>query len=171
DFNDTGASYPMEKTLHGLLEDQVDKTPDRIALIGAISDKENTGDIHLTYRELNKQAEYWSAVLIEKGIKQGSIVGIVIGRCVGQVIAILSILKAGGAYLPVEPGYPMERIRYMLSDSRAGALITSPASRSKVEGLHLPGETLELPVSCSHFDSLYTGSLARSVRDIAKSRN
>jgi len=80
---------------------------------------------YMTYKELNKKSNQWANELIEKGLKPDHIVGIMVDRSVDMVIGILGILKSGGAYLPIDPGYPEERIRYMLADSNANVLLTN----------------------------------------------
>jgi amino acid adenylation domain-containing protein len=124
DFNDTAADYPQGKTIHELFEQQVERTPDSIALHGCM-DAWVHEEADITYRELNEKAHQLAYVLKEKGIKPGTIVGIMVERSLEMIIGILGILKAGGAYMPVEPDYPEERINYMLKDSGAKILLTS----------------------------------------------
>ena len=129
DFNRTQSEYPSEKPLHGLFESQVERAPDRSALTGE-SLKTSTpagrnSKHHLTYRCLNNQAEQVAYDLKEEGAQTESIIAIMLGRSLEMIIGILGILKAGGAYLPIDPDFPMERIRFMLRDSGAKVLITS----------------------------------------------
>ena len=115
-FNETKAWYPMEKTLQQVFEEQTAKTPARTAAVfeGA----------ELTYQELNRRANRLAVILREKGVKADSIVALMLKRSLTMITGILGILKAGGAYLPVDPDYPAERIKYMLEDSGAVALLT-----------------------------------------------
>jgi tyrocidine synthetase-3 len=120
-FNDTRADYPRGKTIRQLFEEQAAGTPDGVGLVGS---KQKTEDMaQLTYKELNEQSNQLARVLVEKGVKPDTIVGLMVGRSIEMIIGILGILKAGGAYLPIEPGYPEERIEYMLKDSNAGILL------------------------------------------------
>jgi amino acid adenylation domain-containing protein len=137
DFNDTAAEFPRDKTIHELFEEQASTRPDGAALVGSRHDTSAVGGaappadkeektveaIQLTYGELNRKANQVAHLLKEKGVTVDSIVGIKIERCVEMIIAILGILKAGGAYLPIDPGYPRERIDYMLKDSNARVLM------------------------------------------------
>ena len=116
DFNDTKTEYPKHKTIHELFEEQVEKSPDNIAVV--YENKE------LTYRELNEKSNSLARVLREKGVIAGSIVGIMVDRSLEMIIGIMGILKAGGAYLPIDPEYPQERIEYMLGDSKTKILLT-----------------------------------------------
>ena len=112
EFNNTAVVYPNDKTIHGLFADQVEKTPDHIAL-----------SVGLSYHELNEQSGRLAGLLIEKGILADSIVGIMLERSVEMIIGIFGILKAGAAYLPIDHSYPEDRIDYMLKDSGAKIVV------------------------------------------------
>ncbi|OMD43340.1 hypothetical protein BSK56_24175, partial [Paenibacillus borealis] len=114
-FNDTAAEYPREATIHGLFEEQVEKTPDAVAVV--------YGDQQLTYAELNARANQLAWTLRGQGVGPDRIVAIMAERSLELIVGIYGILKAGGAYLPVDPAYPKERIQYMLGDSGAEALL------------------------------------------------
>ncbi|MGB7604589.1 MAG: amino acid adenylation domain-containing protein, partial [Lutisporaceae bacterium] len=133
DFNDTKTEYPKDKTIHELFEEQVIKTPDKIALV--------FGDKSLTYKELNEKSNRLGRALREKGVKQESIVGIMVERSLEMIIGIMGILKAGGAYLPIDPEYPVDRIKYILEDSKAKLLLTQSKYINK---LKFAGEILNL---------------------------
>jgi amino acid adenylation domain-containing protein len=153
DFNDTTTGYPREKTLHELFEAQVQRTPDHMALVGNIQntnykknsapgdDFDGCGSGHLSYRELNEESEQLAIFLRKKDIKPDTIVGIMMERSIRMMIGILGILKAGGAYLPIDPGYPWERIDYMLTDSAAKILLSE---MNKVSGLSKLNKGIEL---------------------------
>ena len=115
-FNDTKCKYPREKTLSRVFEEQVERTPDNVAVIF-----ENE---KLTYSELNRRANSLARVLREHGVKGDSIVAIMLERSIEMMVGILAVLKAGGAYLPISPDYPDERVRFMLEDSGANILLT-----------------------------------------------
>jgi len=132
DFNDTCVEYPRDKTLHQLFAEQVEQTPDRIALVGAAL---RGCPVCLTYRQLDEQSGRLAGLLAEKGLWADNIVGLMLERSLEMIIGILGILKAGGAYLPIDPDYPQERIEYMLKDSKAKALVTTPGLSEKFEEL------------------------------------
>ncbi|WP_027630034.1 AMP-binding protein, partial [Ruminiclostridium cellobioparum] len=108
-FNSSSHEYPEECCIYQLFEEQMERTPDNIAI--------EAGGRYLTYRELNEKANRLARVLREKGVKRDSIVAIMADQSVEFVVAVLGVLKAGGAYLPIDMEYPEERIRYMLEDS------------------------------------------------------
>ncbi|UCH97910.1 MAG: AMP-binding protein, partial [Candidatus Aminicenantes bacterium] len=124
DFNQAEAPYPKDKFLHQIFAEQVKRSTDGIALHGCM-DARMPGEIQVTYGELDEKTGQLAHLLRGKGVMADTIVGIKVDRSVEMVIGILGILKAGGAYLPIDPGYPEERIRYMLNDSNAKILLTS----------------------------------------------
>ena len=115
-FNRTDISYPHNKTIHQLFEEQAEKTPDKIALI-----YENK---QLSYGTLNNFSNQLSHLLRKEGVALDTLVGISAPRGLEFVIGILAILKAGGAYVPLDPEYPEERLNYMLEDAGIDVLLT-----------------------------------------------
>jgi amino acid adenylation domain-containing protein len=127
-FNQTGVEFPRNKKLHELFEEQAVRTPDNLALVGSQppspGKKDKPGQwIQLTYKELNIKAHRLACVLTGKGLKPDNIVGIMLERSPQMIVAIFGVMKAGGAYLPINPGYPGERIKYMLDDGNVMFLI------------------------------------------------
>jgi amino acid adenylation domain-containing protein len=134
EWNRTACDYPKDKTVHQLIEEQVEKRPDNIAIIGSSFFVDTgyqlfgpgMGTISITYNELNKKSNQLAWVLQQKGVEPDTIVGMIVEPSVDMIIGILGILKAGGAYLPIDPHYPEERKRYTMSDSGAEVLVTGP---------------------------------------------
>ena len=116
-FNSTYLEYNKNKPIIKFFEDQVEKTPNNIAITF-----ENKS---LTYRELNEKANSLAYKLRKKNIAGNSIVGIMLNRSFEMIISILAVLKAGGAYLPIDPDYPKDRIEYMLEDSKTQILLST----------------------------------------------
>jgi len=137
EFNETDVDYPRNKTLMDLFADQVEQTPDQVALVGTKLQNTNykhNYNISITYRELNNKAGHLALMLKEKGLQPDNIVGIMVERSFEMVIGILGILKAGGAYLPIDPEYPEERIYYMLEDSKVKFLLKKDNIGSHLKG-------------------------------------
>ncbi|UCH96077.1 MAG: AMP-binding protein, partial [Candidatus Aminicenantes bacterium] len=133
EFNHTRSDYPRDKTVPVLFAEQVEKYPDKAALV--FEDK------HLTYRELNEKANALANVLKGRGAKPGDIIGLRIGRSLEMIIGIMGILKAGAAYLPLEPDMPDKRTITMLEDCQVSLLLTGSdiiknRSFSRLQGLH-----------------------------------
>lgn len=118
EFNQSfNASYPKDKTVVAIFEEQVLRFPGNAAVVFESKT--------LTYTQLNKAANRLAHYLIDHhGARIGDLVGIQLERSEWQVIAMLGILKAGGAYLPIDPQYPAERISYMIEDSGCKYVIT-----------------------------------------------
>ncbi len=106
EFNQTAAPYPDDVCIQRLFEDQVERTPDRIALTF-----ENQ---NLTYAQLNARANQVAHYLRARGVGPEVPVAICMERCLEMVVALLGVLKAGGAYLPIDPAYPKERLVFTL---------------------------------------------------------
>ncbi|MCT2347628.1 amino acid adenylation domain-containing protein, partial [Niallia taxi] len=115
-LNHTSADYPREKTLHQLFEEQVERTPNHIALV-------MKGEL-LTYKELNERANQVARMLRQKGVLQEAIVALMTDRSSEMIIGLIGILKAGGAYLPIDPTHPVDRIGAILSDAKVNLLLT-----------------------------------------------
>lgn len=124
DFNNTSADYPRDKTITQLFEEQVEKTPDNIAVVF-----ENQ---KLTYRELNERANSLANYLRSQKIGRNDIVGIMVNRSLEMIISILAVLKSGACYIPIDPEYPQDRIEYMLNNSSAKLLLTFKRLENKV---------------------------------------
>jgi len=131
DWNATSADYPRDACIHQLIEAQVARTPDAIAVIA--------GDRHLSYRELNRQANHLAHQLQAWGVGPDVLVGLCVERSPAMAVGLLGILKAGGAYVPLDPAYPHERLALMLADAGVTLLVTQPHLRE-----HLPPLTAEV---------------------------
>jgi amino acid adenylation domain-containing protein len=118
EWNDTKAVYPKNKCIHELFENQVEKTPEAVAVV--------VEDQQLTYRALNNRANQLAHYLRKLGVGPNAFVGICLQRSLEMVVALLGVLKAGGTYLPLDSSYPEARLGYMLKDSGAAVLLTSP---------------------------------------------
>ncbi|MFG6107532.1 amino acid adenylation domain-containing protein [Leptothoe sp. EHU-05/26/07-4] len=114
--NNTFTNISYERCIHELFEEQVEKTPDAIAIVFR--------NQQITYRELNQRSNQLAHYLQTLGVGSNSLVGICLERSPELVIGFLAILKAGGAYVPLDPEYPQERLRFMLSDSQVSILLT-----------------------------------------------
>jgi amino acid adenylation domain-containing protein/non-ribosomal peptide synthase protein (TIGR01720 family) len=116
EWNDTDTVYPDKKCIHQLFEEQVERTPNHVAVVF-----ENES---LTYRELNNRANQLAHYLRKLGVKADTLVGISLERSLEMIIGLLGILKAGGAYLPLDPDYPSERLQFAIADAQLSLLLT-----------------------------------------------
>nr|NIM14698.1 amino acid adenylation domain-containing protein [Candidatus Aminicenantes bacterium]NIM81428.1 amino acid adenylation domain-containing protein [Candidatus Aminicenantes bacterium]NIN20828.1 amino acid adenylation domain-containing protein [Candidatus Aminicenantes bacterium]NIN44614.1 amino acid adenylation domain-containing protein [Candidatus Aminicenantes bacterium]NIN87430.1 amino acid adenylation domain-containing protein [Candidatus Aminicenantes bacterium] len=127
DFNDTKYRYPSDKTIHELFEEQAERTPDHIAVVGkghGCMDAWMHGNISITYGELNQKADQLAHYLRQKGVTENHLVGIMVEKSLEMIIGILGILKAGGAYIPLNSKAPAARSKYILDDCHVSILLT-----------------------------------------------
>jgi len=117
-WNDTAADLGPARCLHELIEEQVERTPDAIAV--AFEGRS------LTYRELNRRANRLARRLRTLKVGPEEPVAICAERSVELVVGLLGILKAGAAYVPLDPAYPAERRAFMLEDCRATVVLAQP---------------------------------------------
>ncbi|MBX8523012.1 amino acid adenylation domain-containing protein, partial [Pseudomonas cichorii] len=136
-FNATQASYPLDQTVHGLFEAQVERTPDAVALV--------FGDERLSYGELNQRANRLAHHLRSQGVVPDARVAICVERGIDMVVGLLAILKAGSGYVPLDPAYPAERIAYMLEDSAPAAVLAQSATLDLVSAAGVPVINLDQP--------------------------
>ncbi|HXB20179.1 MAG TPA: amino acid adenylation domain-containing protein, partial [Candidatus Solibacter sp.] len=120
-WNATQADYPAECLIFELFERQVKRTPNAIAVEGAMC--------AFTYRELHDRTSRLANYLRKSGVGPEVIVGVCLDRSADVAIALLGILKAGGAYLPIDPALPESRIAFMLEDSRTPLVLGQGAFR------------------------------------------
>jgi amino acid adenylation domain-containing protein len=114
--NATDRAYPAERGVHQLVECQAAGSPGSTAI--------EFGDERLTYREVNGRANQLARFLRSRGVGQGARVGVALERSPELVVTVLAVLKAGAAYVPLDPGYPRDRLELMLDDARVSTVVT-----------------------------------------------
>ncbi|MCU0288064.1 MAG: AMP-binding protein, partial [Acidobacteria bacterium] len=136
DFNETGADYPKEKTIHELFAGQVIQRPHKIVVV--LNDKS------VTYSFIEERANQLANYLFfEKSILVGELLGILMDRDIELVIAILGVLQAGGAYVPLDPGLPESRIKRIINDGQIKIIV---AQKKYIKQLN----RLQWECSCFH---------------------
>ena len=125
DWNATAVSYPASVPFTRLFEERVRSSPRSVAV-------SFDGEV-LTYLELNARSNRLAHRLIESGARRGAVVGLCLHRSLDLLVALLAIQKSGATYLPLDPGFPAERLTYMLADSDASLLLTSGDAADGVE--------------------------------------
>jgi amino acid adenylation domain-containing protein len=139
ELNRTGVEYPRNLCVHELFEAQVQCTPDAVALA-------YEGE-QLSYSELNQQANRLAHYLRSThSVRPDTLVGLFLERSPQAVIGILGILKAGAGYVPLEPGYPQERLDYMLADSHPAVLLTQDSVAERVASSIIPRLRLDVDI-------------------------
>lgn len=116
EFNDTRVNYPGDKTIIDLFEEQVQKTPNNIAV--------EFNEKVLTYQKLNELSNQLGDYLRQNySIKPDDLVGIELDRSEAMILAVLGILKSGAAYVPIDVNYPQERISFIKEDIKSKVII------------------------------------------------
>ncbi|MEE8585966.1 MAG: amino acid adenylation domain-containing protein, partial [Acidobacteriota bacterium] len=144
EWNDTGLNYPRQKVIADVFRQQAGQRPDSVALVFA--------DRQLSYAELERRSAGLASVLASllAGRRFGPepLVGLLTERSPEMIIGLLGILRSGAAYLPFDPGYPRERLSFMLADSKAAAVLCSEGLQDRLPaGLKI--RTLLLGETCS----------------------
>jgi amino acid adenylation domain-containing protein len=141
-WNHCQTDYSYHLCIHQLVENQVAKTPDAIAVIFE--------DQQLTYQALDQKANQVAQYLHSLGVGPEVLVGLCCDRSLEMVVGVLGILKAGGAYVPLDPDYPQERLVFMVEDAQIAVLLTQshltaslPNTQAKVVCLDSDWETIQ----------------------------
>ncbi|MFQ3630439.1 amino acid adenylation domain-containing protein, partial [Roseiflexus sp.] len=158
EWNATTAPFPADRCAHDLFIEQVQRTPDALALICEES--------RVTYAELDRRANQLAHYLQRWGLGPDRLAGICLERSPDMIVALLAVLKAGGAYVPLDPTYPAERLRFMIDDA-CPTLIVSHTSVTTLPAVHdlpvlhldahrieIDGEPITPPVSQARPDHL-----------------
>ncbi|MHC0067443.1 SDR family NAD(P)-dependent oxidoreductase [Nostoc sp. UIC 10890] len=124
EWNNTATDYPSDKCIHQLFEQQVEKTPNSIAVVFE--------EEQLTYQQLNQKANQLAHYLQTLGVKPEVLVGICIEYSIDMIVGLLGILKAGGVYVPLDPNYPQERLAFMQEDSNVHIILTQRPLLEKI---------------------------------------
>ena len=138
EWNQTEADYPRDLCVHELFERQVEQTPDAIAVV--------FDERHLTYRELNSRSNQLAHYLRKLGVGPEVLVGLCVDRSLEMIVGLFGIFKAGAAYAPIDPGYPAQRIAFIVNDANAPVVLTqrnliqtlSPLETTKIICLDSP---------------------------------
>jgi amino acid adenylation domain-containing protein len=128
EWNDTKTDYAKDRCIHQLFKEQVERTPDAVALVFE--------DQQVTYRELNRRVNPLADYLVGLGVGPETLVGLCLERSIDMIVGLLGILKAGGAYLPLDPSYPKDRLEFMLQDANASIILTQKPLASLLPAAH-----------------------------------
>ena len=119
DWNDTHRTYPLELRADQLFSRQALANPRRVAL--------RMGTEELSYGDLDDRSSRLAGYLLSRGVAPGSVVGICLDRSPRLLVALLAVMKAGGAYVPLDPAFPVDRLRFMISDAGPAVILTERA--------------------------------------------
>lgn len=137
--NETTIDYPREAGLAELFEKQVAIDPAAPAV--------RFGEARLSYEELNARAEALAGVLMEHGISAGGRVGVAAGVSLENIVATLAVLKVGGVYVPLDPGLPVSRLRFMVEDAGLPLVLVTASTMVLFEELAVETRLVEAKTS------------------------
>ncbi len=149
DFNQTEKSFAEDKTAADIFEEQAQRTPDDVALVHE--------DVKLSYRELNERANRLAHKLQKMGVGSDDFVAIIADRSIEMIEAIYGVIKAGGAYVPIDPGYPVDRIQFMIDDCHPKVIL-----KHTTEYINL---SCDIPIMELHDADLHIGCADNPIRD------
>lgn len=142
DFNRTAVASPLEKCIYELFEEQVARTPDRVAVVFEAE--------RVTYAQLNARANQLAHYLRERGVGADVCAGLCVERSLEMIIGMLGILKAGGAYAPLDPEQPRARLQYQLDELDTPVLLTQKKLLARLP--EFAGEVICLDESTSRLE-------------------
>lgn len=145
-INDTGLALPST-TLADLVAEQASKTPDAPALVDA--------HVELSYRQMREQVVALANLLRARGVKPGDSVAVALPRSVFLTLALHGIVEAGAAWLPLDTGYPDDRLRMMLEDAKPSLLITTDEQLPRFS---------DLPITTCSYNTLLPATDAEPLR-------
>lgn len=120
EWNGSFAAYPGDSSLSQLFEEVSGAMSERIALV--------CGDVEISYSDLKAQVVVFASSLVHFGVKSGDFVGICLERNVDLIVAHLAIVRVGACYVPIDSGYPSDRIRFIIEDSKLPFIICDSAA-------------------------------------------
>lgn len=119
--NATDAPYPAHRAVHHLIAEQVQRSPEAIAV--------QFGSTSLSYHQLDTRANQLAHLLRAHGVTLGTSVALCLDRSLDLVVALLAIFKAGAAFVPLDPDFPADRMAYILADAQVALVLTHDALR------------------------------------------
>ncbi|GMQ62972.1 amino acid adenylation domain-containing protein [Vallitalea maricola] len=136
-INKTSVKYSYNRTIVQLFQEQCNKTPNNTAIIEK--------DRHITYKEFNQLINRLGNLLVNKGVTQHSIVGVMMERSIEMIASVFAILNTGAIYLPIDPHYPSKRIHEIIKDSSMKWILTAKKQdiHKEVAMINLEEENLE----------------------------
>jgi amino acid adenylation domain-containing protein len=153
EWNATAKDYPLDQCVHELIEAQALRTPERIAV--------TSGKAMLTYRELNAKANQLAVQLRELGVVRRDCVPVMMGQSLELAISELAVMKCGGAFVPLDPHWPKERIRAVLSEINPRVIVAGAPQLPDgwplitVVAQNLTGQDQNVNAACDPSDPLY----------------
>ena len=151
EWNDSATAWPATSSFQELFLEHVRRAPDTPAVIA--------GAASLSYADLNRRADGLARALRRRGAGPGSFAGLCVERSAEAVVALVAILKTGAAYVPLDPGYPAERLALMMDDCDLRLLVVDETTRALLPRGLLAGRECLTPGETEEGEALETGGL------------
>ena len=126
-WDQTSDDFKINSTVDCIFERNVELYGKNTALI-YLKDKDLNSSIVIDYENLNERANQLAHILLDYEVKKGDSIGILMSNSIELVVAMLSILKVGGAFVPMDTGYPKERVRSIVESASIKLLLTNEAT-------------------------------------------
>lgn len=139
-WNATEVKVDTQNNVYQLFESQAGRTPNGLAVTSSAG--------RLTYSELSRASSRVAAALTASGVTRGAVVAICMARSSDLLAGILGIMKSGAAFLPIDPIFPDRRIEFMISDTRASALLTDSDSLDRFKSIKCNVVAVESAIEC-----------------------
>lgn len=147
-YQDNMLTYPHQKSIITLWEEQVQKSPNATAIW-----YENQ---KITYQELKEKVDSFAYYLYKRGVKKGNIVGTLLDRSTNLIVSMLSIMKCGGIYLPISKNFPKDRIDYIIKNSKLKTLIVDTSFKNNDLKIDIVPIDATINVSVSSWEGVTT---------------
>ncbi|HKH48265.1 MAG TPA: amino acid adenylation domain-containing protein, partial [Thermoanaerobaculia bacterium] len=155
EWSGAATDYPREATIHGLFAEQAALRPGAVAVVGT--------EESLTYGELRHRAGALARRLRRLGVGPEVRVGVCLERSPERVVATLAVLEAGGVYVPLDPGYPRERLEFLLADAGVRVVLVHEPTRARMAELASGCTLVEVKDSKDLNDSKDRGPTLKSL--------
>jgi len=153
-WNQTARPQPENLCIHQVIEAQAAAHPDASAVV--------SGSLHLSYAELNAQANQLARYLQQAGVNPGDLVGVSLDRSIEMVVSLLGILKAGAGYLPLELDQPADRLARIVQISKAALVLAHSRSAQKLA--HCTARQVYMDIAWSEIARLNAENLSSAVK-------
>ncbi|WP_346095402.1 non-ribosomal peptide synthetase/type I polyketide synthase [Streptomyces olivaceiscleroticus] len=141
-WSGAGSKLAPHTPVHHLISKVADERPEAVA----VSAPSESGSVRrLTYAQLHRRSDALARGLRDRGVRNGSVVGVCARKSPELIEALLAVLKAGGAYLPLDPEYPADRLTFMAHHADAALVVADHAGQERLAGAAVdvvPVETL-----------------------------
>ncbi|MCQ3944137.1 MAG: peptide synthetase, partial [Alphaproteobacteria bacterium] len=133
--HDNTVRWQAGERLHHLFEQSCDRFPASAAVVA--------GNVTLSYEALDRRANQVARYLVACGVKAGDRIGLLFDKTIETYVAMLGVLKAHAAYVPLDPSFPVERVRFILGDANIRAIVSMASFAERLAAFDVPAILLD----------------------------